>query len=60
MGKDGDVKNKWFVYYSFLNPFTAQFERFKVYEDINRCKDPDEKIKYAKDLVKALKSKPNK
>ena len=50
-GKNGDPAEKWFVYYSFLNPSTAKFERIKVYEDINFLKDADQKNAYANELV---------
>jgi len=50
-GKNGDPAEKWFVYYSFLNPSTTKFERIKVYEDINFLKDADQKNAYANELV---------
>ena len=53
-GKDGLVNQKWFVYYSFINPDTAAFERIKVYEGINEFKDLEEKEKFAADLVKEI------
>lgn len=44
---------KWYVKYSYMHPFTGKFERFKVYEDINRHKG-HEKIEYAKNLRDAV------
>lgn len=46
-------KGKWFVYYSYLDPVTFKFKRFKVYEDINRI-PLSERMDYAKDLVYAV------
>ncbi|MCX3264832.1 tyrosine-type recombinase/integrase [Pedobacter agri] len=56
-GKDGSLKNKWFVYYSFLNPFTASFERFKVYEGINMIKDLKDRTRFANDLVDEINAR---
>ncbi|RPE05578.1 site-specific integrase [Chitinophaga lutea] len=44
---------KWYVFYSFIHPFTGKFERFKVYEDINLFKG-EEKVNYAKNLRDAV------
>jgi site-specific recombinase XerD len=32
----GDLKKQWFVYYSFLNPKTNKFDRYKVFKEINQ------------------------
>jgi integrase len=45
------TSTKWFVYYYFRNPETNKFKRFRVYEDLNRLKDPGEKLAYAKQLI---------
>lgn len=45
---------KWYVWYSYLNPETGKYKRFKVYEDINRIKNLDEKTEYADTLRKAV------
>lgn len=45
--------NKWFVEYYFYNHKTDKFQRFKVYEDINRFEGP-ERTQYAKDLRDAV------
>lgn len=45
---------KWFVWYSFINPSSGRWQRFKVYEDINRIKDLDEKAEYAEVLRRAI------
>lgn len=31
----GDLTKQWFVYYSFLDPSTGKFRRFKILRDIN-------------------------
>jgi integrase len=53
-GKNGDVNEKWFVYYSYINPSTEAYERIKVYEGINEYKDIAEKEKFANDLAKEV------
>ena len=59
-GKTGDPLEKWFVYYSYRNPFTLKFERIKIYEGINEYKDLIDKNKLADELQgeinKALKA----
>lgn len=49
-GKTGAIHEKWFVYYSFINPITLKFQRIKVYEGINYCKSIDDKENYAMKL----------
>jgi integrase len=44
---------KWFVYYSYLDPDTGKYRRFKVYEDINRVPKEDQQD-YANDLLWAV------
>lgn len=44
---------KWFVFYSYRNPTTGKFKRFRVYEDLNRIKGRD-KEQYAQLLKKAI------
>jgi integrase len=52
-------KDKWYVEYYFSNPFFGkehgqkEFERFKVYEDINHFKG-DEKEEYAQKLCESV------
>lgn len=53
-GKNNDPSEKWFAYYSFINPLTGSYQRFKVYEDINLIKDGKEKIKYLSELIKEI------
>lgn len=53
-GKNGDLLEKWFVYYSFKNPFTLKFERIKVYEGINEFKDLKQKEAFADELCKEV------
>lgn len=45
---------KWYVSFSFKNPKTGKFQKFKVYENINRIKDLDERKEYGKDLMAAV------
>lgn len=44
---------KWFVEFYFRNPETLKFERFKIYEDINRRRG-EEKEEYGELLLKAV------
>ncbi|WP_343302831.1 tyrosine-type recombinase/integrase [Chitinophaga niabensis] len=44
---------KWYVYYWFMHPFKGQYERKKVYEDINLYKG-ESKVEYAKNLRDAV------
>lgn len=44
---------KWFVEYYFFNPSTLKYQRFKVYEDINRFEGKEKEI-YAKRLCDAV------
>jgi len=48
---------KWYALFRFRNPETLQFESFKVYEDINRIKDKQEKEEFGKILVDAINRK---
>jgi integrase len=45
--------SKWYVQYSYRDPDTGKFKRFKVYEDINRIKGDDQE-NYAMLLQKAI------
>lgn len=45
--------DKWFIEYYFYDHKTDKFQRFKVYEDINRLSGP-EREQYAKDLRDAV------
>lgn len=45
---------KWFVSFSFRNPETNKFQRFKVYQGINSIKDKQEKEDFARDLKQAV------
>lgn len=44
----GDVSKQWFVFYSFRDPETGKFKRFKVFRDINQTKLKGERIERAK------------
>lgn len=39
----GNMKKQWFVFYSFRNPDTGKFERFKIFKDINSQKTKAER-----------------
>ena len=43
----GDLKKQWFVYYSFKNPVTGKFERYKVFREINQETTKAERYKLA-------------
>lgn len=45
---------KWYVIFQFRSPATGKFKPFKIYEDINRIKDPVEKEAYGKKLLAAV------
>lgn len=45
---------KWYVSFQYKNPETGQFKKFKVYFDINRIKDKEEKEEFAKDLIEGV------
>lgn len=49
-----DKGDKWFVYYSYLSPISGKFERFKVYEGINRIIDLKAKKEFALKLKDAV------
>jgi integrase len=44
----------WYVEYSFKDPSTGKFKRFKIKEDLNRIKDKEEKERYADQLRQAI------
>src|SRR6185369_5683166 len=48
---------KWYALFRFRNPETGQWENFKVYENINRIKDKQEKEEFGKILVDAINRK---
>lgn len=48
-----DKGNHWFVYFSYMNPTTRKFKRYKVYENINRYKGSDREA-YAQELKRAV------
>jgi integrase len=49
-GKSGNVQEKWFVFYFFINPLNIKYQRFKVYEGINYLNNLEDKEAYAKEL----------
>lgn len=42
---------KWYVQYSYRDPVTLKWKRFKVYEDINRIRS----MEYGRDLLEAVR-----
>lgn len=42
--EDFRMDTQWFVYYSYLNPNTGRFQRFKVCADLNRIKTKKERL----------------
>lgn len=51
---NGNVKERWFVYFSFVNPQTGKYERIKVYQDLNKFKTKGERNKYAAIMIARL------
>lgn len=45
---------KWYASFQYLSPETGKMIKFKVYENINRIHDKEEKEQYGKDLVEAI------
>jgi len=57
---NGDIKKRWYVYFSFRNPETGKLQRMKnVYGIANKCKTKEDRMyvlsSYRKNLVKLLK-----
>lgn len=52
--EDFRMDTQWFVYYSYLNPLTGRFQRFKVCADLNRIKTKKERLAAAQDLKDSL------
>lgn len=50
----GDVGKQWFVFYSFKDPETGKFKRFKVFRDINQSKLKSERTQKARAIKQAL------
>lgn len=49
-----DKGKKWFVYFSFRNPETGRFVRFKYYDILNSIKDLQEKRAFANKMLGAV------
>ena len=47
----------WYVHYSYLNPATGKYVRFKEYFDINRIKDISVKRTYGKEMCSFFNQK---
>ncbi|MBD2704402.1 site-specific integrase [Spirosoma sp. BT702] len=50
----GDIKKKWYVHYSYINPKTGKYQRIKQYQDLNSYHTKKERIEYADLLIKAI------
>lgn len=50
----GDLKERWFVYFSYIHPVTGKFKRIKVYDEINKYKTKGERRACASKLIKML------
>lgn len=46
--------DKWFVSFSFRDPGTGKFKRYKVYQGINSIKNKEEREDFARDLKSAV------
>ncbi|WP_114752277.1 tyrosine-type recombinase/integrase [Pleomorphovibrio marinus] len=44
----GNLSKQWFVYYSFLNPETKKFQRFRIFQDINSGSTKAERMEKAR------------
>lgn len=51
----GDTSKQWFVFYSFKDPETGKFKRFKVFQDINSFRNKGERYERAKSVQIAVK-----
>lgn len=51
----GDLSKQWFVYYSFRDPRTNKFKRFKVFMDINSFKLKGDRMDRAKLIRQSIK-----
>lgn len=51
----GDVTKQWFVYYSFRDPSTGKFKRFKVFMDLNSHKHKVERMEKAMAIQQSIK-----
>lgn len=47
-------EGKWFVYYSYRDPDSMKFVRFKIYKDLNRIPDPKERSAQAEYLATSI------
>lgn len=53
----GDLKKKWFVFYSVLDPRTDKMQRFKTYEGLHSHKTIIKRIESAEILIQELTEK---
>jgi integrase len=47
----GDLKKRWFIYYSVKNPATFKMERFKVYGDLSKKLTISSRYALAKEMI---------
>jgi integrase len=52
-----DKSKEWYVYYSYLNPETGKWTRFKERFNINRIHDLDDRRVYGHEMVKFINQK---
>lgn len=50
----GDMSKQWFVFYSYKNPDTGKFQRFKVFRNINSFTLKGERVEAAKVIRQAM------
>jgi hypothetical protein len=50
-----EAKQNWYVEFFFHNPQTEKMERFRPTKNLNRIKDPKEKLKHFNNLCEAYK-----
>lgn len=49
----GDVTKQWFIFYSYVDPSTGKYRRFKVFFDLNSHKSKTDRLEQAIALKKA-------
>lgn len=50
----GDMSKQWFVFYSYKNPETGKFQRFKVFRNINSFTLKGERVEAARVIKQAM------
>lgn len=54
---EGDLSQRWFVYYSVHNPKTDNLKRFKVYKGFDKLKTSDGRYSHAEKMMTDLRKK---